>query len=54
MKWLLHKIEALRKVGAKFAAIGTSIPHMVFDAVKSPLSLPRVSIVAAPVTGRRR
>jgi aspartate racemase len=46
-EWLLHKIEALRKAGAEFAAIGSNSPHVVFDAVKSRSPLPLVSIVAA-------
>ena len=37
-EWLLHKIEALRKAGAEFAAIGSNSPHVVFDAVNVPLA----------------
>jgi aspartate racemase len=46
-EWLLQKIEALRKAGAEFAAIGSNSPHVVFDAVKSRSPLPLVSIVEA-------
>ena len=46
-EWLLHKIEALRKAGAEFAAIGSNSPHVVFDAVKARAPLPLVSIVEA-------
>jgi aspartate racemase len=46
-EWLLHRIEALRKAGAEFGAIGSNSPHVVFDAVKSRSSLPLVSIVEA-------
>ena len=46
-EWLLHRIEALRKAGAQFAAIGSNSPHVVFDAVKPRSSLPLVSIVEA-------
>jgi len=46
-EWLLHKIEALRKAGAEFAAIGSNSPHVVFDEVESKSPLPLVSIVAA-------
>jgi aspartate racemase len=46
-EWLLHRIEALRKAGAEFAAIGSNSPHVVFDAVKSRSPLPLVSIVEA-------
>jgi len=45
--WLLQKVEALRKAGAEFAAIGSNSPHVVFDAVKPRSSLPLVSIVEA-------
>jgi aspartate racemase len=45
--WLLHRIEALRKAGAEFAAIGSNSPHVVFDAVKPRAPLPLVSIVEA-------
>jgi len=44
-EWLLHKIDALRKAGAEFAAIGSNSPHVVFDAVNSRSPLPLVSIV---------
>jgi aspartate racemase len=46
-EWLLHRIEALRKAGAEFGAIGSNSPHVVFEAVKSRSSLPLVSIVEA-------
>jgi aspartate racemase len=46
-EWLLHRIEALRKAGAEFGAIGSNSPHVVFDAVKSRSSMPLVSIVEA-------
>jgi aspartate racemase len=46
-EWLLQKIEALRKAGAEFAAIGSNSPHVVFDAVNSRSPLPLVSIVEA-------
>ena len=46
-EWLLHKIEALRKAGAEFAAIGSNSPHVVFNAVKARAPLPLVSIVEA-------
>jgi aspartate racemase len=46
-EWLLHKIEALRKAGAQFAAIGSNSPHVVFDAVKPRSPLPLLSIVEA-------
>lgn len=46
-EWLLHRIDALRKAGAEFGAIGSNSPHVVFEAVKSRSSLPLVSIVEA-------
>ena len=46
-EWLLQKIEALRKAGAEFAAIGSNSPHVVFDQVKARSSLPLLSIVEA-------
>jgi len=41
--WLLYRIEALRKAGAEFAAIGSNSPHVVFDAVQQRSPLPLVS-----------
>jgi aspartate racemase len=45
--WLLYRIEALRRAGAEFAAIGSNSPHVVFDAVQRRSALPLVSIVEA-------
>jgi len=45
--WLLHRIEALQRAGAEFAAIGSNSPHVVFDAVKPRSPLPLLSIVEA-------
>lgn len=45
--WLLHKIEALHRAGAEFAAIGSNSPHAVFEDVRRRSPLPLVSIVEA-------
>lgn len=44
-RWLLRKIEALRRAGAAFAAIGANTPHIVFEDVDAESSLPLISIV---------
>lgn len=44
-EWLLKKIEALRRAGAAFAAIGANTPHIVFDDVDAQSSLPVISII---------
>jgi aspartate racemase len=46
-EWLVRKIEALRRAGAEFAAIGANTPHVVFDDVDAEASLPIISIVEA-------
>ena len=46
-EWLLHKIEALHRAGAEFAAIGSNSPHAVFEDVQRRSPLPLVSIVEA-------
>ncbi len=51
--WLLYRIEALRKAGAEFAAIGSNSPHVVFDAVQQRSPLPLVSIVEATCSKAR-
>jgi aspartate racemase len=45
--WLVDKVQALRRAGADFAAIGSNTPHVIFEevAVRSPI--PLVSIVEA-------
>jgi len=44
-KWLVEKIEALRRAGASFAAIGANTPHIVFDNVDARASLHVISII---------
>lgn len=47
VEWLLAKLEALRRAGADFAAIGANTPHVVFDRVRAASPLPLRSIVEA-------
>jgi aspartate racemase len=43
--WLLEKINVLHSAGAKFAAIASNTPHIVFNEVSSKSPIPVLSIV---------
>ncbi|MFC1798379.1 aspartate/glutamate racemase family protein [Thermodesulfobacteriota bacterium] len=43
--WLVDRIDALRRAGAEFAAIGSNTPHIVFDDVAQRSPLPLLSII---------
>jgi aspartate racemase len=45
--WLLHKVDALARAGAEFAAVCSNSPHVVFEEVRRRSPLPLVSIVEA-------
>lgn len=44
---LVQSIEVLQAAGADFAAIASNTPHLAFDAVKSRIELPLISIIEA-------